>query len=209
VTAGVLAWLVWRYRNRLFGRKEGQNAAGSIRIVSLPPGEAPFAIRLAWVGLELPLAGGQSRAETLSASGVLSEESVEATPAYAVEGSVAVQRLNLVSPEAAAWWRENAPHVLAPGYLLVFPADVCELLQPVEVGSVAPVEGNLTVQRGSVSSPEAATWWRPNALQTPYEAGSREGESQGPPPSLLDRVALWATAILVWIVVLVGARLLM
>jgi hypothetical protein len=31
-----------------------------------------------------------------------------------------------VRPSAAAWWRSHAPHTLANGYQLLFPADVCE-----------------------------------------------------------------------------------
>jgi hypothetical protein len=45
---------------------------------------------------------------------------------YAVNGRAAVKALASHSPEAAAWWRTNAPHVLASGYRLWFPSDVCE-----------------------------------------------------------------------------------
>jgi hypothetical protein len=37
-----------------------------------------------------------------------------------------VRILAATAPEAAAWWRLNAPHVVVGGYLLVFPAEVCE-----------------------------------------------------------------------------------
>jgi hypothetical protein len=43
-----------------------------------------------------------------------------------VEGKKAVQLLAAVAPNAAAWWRQHAPHVLAHGYQLVFPVEVCE-----------------------------------------------------------------------------------
>jgi hypothetical protein len=45
---------------------------------------------------------------------------------YVVTGSEAVQLLAESAPEAATWWRENAPHVLQDGYQFVFPAEVCE-----------------------------------------------------------------------------------
>ncbi len=43
-----------------------------IRIIKCPPGEAPLSVRLAWVGLELPVAPGRGRPRTWLASGVLS-----------------------------------------------------------------------------------------------------------------------------------------
>jgi hypothetical protein len=45
---------------------------------------------------------------------------------YAMLGRIAVATLADQSPEAAEWWRSNAPHVLRPGHLLVFSAEVCE-----------------------------------------------------------------------------------
>jgi hypothetical protein len=99
-----------------------------IRITALPPGEAPEAVRRAWVGLELPVIVGQTQAAKGITLGVLSRRSVDAPPGYAVEGRRALAALESASPEAAAWWRENAPDVLAPGYQLIFPAEVCERL---------------------------------------------------------------------------------
>ena len=45
---------------------------------------------------------------------------------YVIAGRKAVNALASQSPEAARWWRENAPHVLARGYELIFPLDCCE-----------------------------------------------------------------------------------
>jgi hypothetical protein len=45
---------------------------------------------------------------------------------YAVDGAEAVKILSETSAEAAAWWRDNAPHVLARGYRLIFEAEVCK-----------------------------------------------------------------------------------
>jgi hypothetical protein len=100
-----------------------------IRITAAPPGEAPEFVRRAWVGLELPLVAGQARAERLPAQGVLSRRDVYAPPGYAVDGKTAVSILQESHPEVAWWWLENAPDVVAPGYQLVFPAEVCQTVE--------------------------------------------------------------------------------
>jgi hypothetical protein len=43
-----------------------------------------------------------------------------------LDGRAAVDALASQSPEAAAWWWENASWVVEPGYRLFFPSDVCE-----------------------------------------------------------------------------------
>jgi hypothetical protein len=96
------------------------------RIVAVPPGEAPERVRRAWVGLELPLAPGETGPRDQLAYGVLSNGSVGSRKGYAVDGCKAVALLEAKDPDAAAWWRRNAPHVLTRGYQLVFPAEVCE-----------------------------------------------------------------------------------
>ena len=45
----------------------------------------------------------------------------------AVEAAPAVESLAQVSPEAAAWWRENVPHLIAPKRYLVFHEEVCRI----------------------------------------------------------------------------------
>jgi len=97
-----------------------------VRVVEAPPGEAPEAIRRAWVGVKLPLRLWQARAGTHRTEGVLSGRARESGQGYAVNGRAAVEALAVHSPEAAAWWRTNAPHVLAQGYRLWFPSDVGE-----------------------------------------------------------------------------------
>ena len=96
-----------------------------IRITATPPGEAPEEVRRAWVGLELPLAPGETAPRPMAVVGVLSAEG-ESTLGYAVTGKTAVDLLASHDPAAADWWRESAPHVLAGGYQLVFPTEVCE-----------------------------------------------------------------------------------
>jgi len=103
-----------------------QVSGGRIRIVAVPPGEAPEDVRQAWVGLELPLAAGERGPSTGSVVGVVSKNVQSPMPGYAVDGRIAVESLASAAPEAAQWWRENAAHVLAAGYQLVFPVEVCE-----------------------------------------------------------------------------------
>jgi hypothetical protein len=96
-----------------------------VRIVAVPPGEAPQHIRRAWVGLELPVTQGQPGQGVV---GVLSQRPGGSCDGYAVDGVEAVRLLAAEKPDAAAWWRHHAPHVLTSGYQLVFPADVCQRL---------------------------------------------------------------------------------
>ncbi len=97
-----------------------------VRVVDTPPGEAPESIRRAWVGVQLPLRRWEARAGMHRTEGVLSQQHRGTGTGYAVNGRAAVEALASHSPEAAAWWRTNAPHVLAWGYRLWFPSDVCE-----------------------------------------------------------------------------------
>ena len=85
-----------------------------IRIIDIPPGEAPLEVREQWVGLELPLVGGDPYAMQLKTCGVLTGASEpEETVGYAVSIEDAVRVLEKKSPEAAAWWRSNAAHLFA------------------------------------------------------------------------------------------------
>jgi hypothetical protein len=99
-----------------------------IRIIAIPPGEAPWAVRAAWVGLELPLADENPEPEVVPIRGVASGSPFGLWKGYLVDGREAVKCLAVVSPEAAAWWRKHAAHVLERGYQLVFPAAVCHRL---------------------------------------------------------------------------------
>jgi hypothetical protein len=101
-------------------------AAGRVLIVALPPGEAPEDVRRAWIGLELPFASGPTAGLPQGVVGVVSHQAAGRCAGYAVDGAEAVRLLATTAPEAAAWWRRHAPHVLAGGYQLVFPAAVCE-----------------------------------------------------------------------------------
>ena len=112
----------------------------NIRIVACPPGEAPRAIREAWVGVELPLPHGRrSRRRTFSTSGVLSGPRTwwqrllgallgqfRKESGYAVNALEAVNILAAKDPVAAAWWRDNCAHRLDGKHHFVFAAEVCE-----------------------------------------------------------------------------------
>jgi hypothetical protein len=101
-----------------------------LRIVRTPPGEAPEAIRQAWIGVELPLRSGETQPQNHPMVGVLSLRSSGCATAYgySVDGHSALEALAHHSPTAAQWWRKNAPQVLDRGYQLWFPPDVCELV---------------------------------------------------------------------------------
>jgi hypothetical protein len=105
-----------------------------IRITQVPAGEAPLSVREKWVGLTLPLAPSFASPTNARTFGVLSGPRrpwarVAAVllgrtthhRGYAVEASLALEALHRASPEAAAWWRENTPHMLSPGQHFLFP----------------------------------------------------------------------------------------
>jgi hypothetical protein len=113
--AGFLGVRAWRNRT-----------VGHVRVVHTPPGEAPEDIRRAWVGVELPLNRRSLEPQPLPSVGVLSQQGILVAPGYFVEGRKAVAALADHDSAAADWWRQNAPHVLAKGYPLFFPENVCE-----------------------------------------------------------------------------------
>ncbi|MBK7556317.1 MAG: hypothetical protein IPI55_17475 [Flavobacteriales bacterium] len=45
---------------------------------------------------------------------------------YVVEARTALELLTTHAPQAAEWWRTNAPRFLEPGRFFLFAADVCE-----------------------------------------------------------------------------------
>jgi hypothetical protein len=114
--------------------------SAKIRIIAVPPGEAPFWVRQEWVGLELPLTR-YPRLQSAQTFGVLTGPSswlgqiwgsltgrAEHALGYAVEGAAAVEILKAKSPDAARWWREHAPLSVAPQRFLLFHEHVCQLV---------------------------------------------------------------------------------
>jgi len=116
-------------------------ATGWIRITSVPPGEAPQWVREKWVGLMLPLATWRSKPLMAYTSGVLSgppnrlaailwglRGRLEQQSGYAVDASAALAILERTAPDAASWWRENVPRLLARRRRFMFRTSDCELV---------------------------------------------------------------------------------
>ncbi len=110
-----------------------------VRIIDVPPGEAPRWVRRAWVGLVLPLADGEYGPRQLPAVGVLTGPRgflgtlwrllFDPPPSawqYVVDVDEAIDILAEADPEAAAWWEDHAPHLLGRGKKFGFAEEVCE-----------------------------------------------------------------------------------
>ena len=114
----------------------------TVRIESVPLGEAPLWVREKWVGLTLPTVLKDDELIQTRTFGVLSAPRSRIAQAwallcgrakhvssYVVPVQPALQALEAASPEAAAWWRQNARHVLRPKACFVFEAScgrICE-----------------------------------------------------------------------------------
>jgi len=112
----------------------------SIRITSVPPGEAPVNVREAWVGLKLPLQHETPR--RYLGSGVLSGPRstfqtlvhlftfrLKVQTGFVVPSLIAIEILERTQPNAARWWRENASHTARPKRYFLFSSDCCERVQ--------------------------------------------------------------------------------
>jgi hypothetical protein len=109
----------------------------TVRITSVPPGEAPLWVREKWVGLELPICGPAipriyrtvgvvtGPRSLLGSLFAVLRRRTRKTPGYMVSGEAALVALEERSPDAAAWWRANAPGFVQPGRYLVFQESVC------------------------------------------------------------------------------------
>jgi hypothetical protein len=115
------------------------NPDWAVRIVAVPPGAAPLWVRQQWVGLDLPVrhyvahrklhdSGAASRRDSWPAQwAAIFRGQAALVAGYVVEAVPAVSILAKVSPEAAAWWRHNSPHLIAPKRYLVFHEEVCRI----------------------------------------------------------------------------------
>ena len=92
-----------------------------LEITATPPGQAPEWVREKWIGLEIPLNQQQQGLLTIGVLGGHPQNS----GGYQVDGKVAIELLEKKSPEAANWWRRNAPFVLSS--LLIFKKEVCKV----------------------------------------------------------------------------------
>jgi hypothetical protein len=113
--------------------------ATRIRILTIPPGEAPLSVRMAWVGLDLPLDPRRVGRRLGLVSGVVSTPrgwwqcvvslitgGYMVKTGYAVNALEAVNLLQAKDPVAAAWWREHCAHLLDGKRSFLFPTAVCE-----------------------------------------------------------------------------------
>src|SRR5258708_29182726 len=107
-----------------------------IRIINSPTGPAPEDVRRAWIGVTLPLLPGYERRVLgfglftfkfpMSIFGrlfALLTGNFRMMPGYLVDANEAVERLSRSAPAAASWWREQAPHFIAPGKVFLFNSD--------------------------------------------------------------------------------------
>ena len=110
-----------------------------IRIKSMPPGEALEQVRQAWVGLVIPVPPRVAGCQNFLGFGVLSGPKTrlggllglllgraKRHRGYAVSSKVALDLLAARCPEAADWWRQNAPRFFEPGQGFIFSSDSCE-----------------------------------------------------------------------------------
>jgi hypothetical protein len=111
-----------------------------VKIVDVPPGEAPEWVRREWVGLVLPVLAGAEGPQRLTSYGVLSGPRTMlgrlwqrltgraiTRPQFLVAVVDAIDVLGASSPDAADWWWDNAQHMLDECF--GFDADVCEVVE--------------------------------------------------------------------------------
>ena len=93
-----------------------------IRIIDIPPGQAPEWVRREWVGLELPIDESAPAPEKRRQIGVEGGKA-ENLGGYPINTLVAIKSLRERSPQAAEWWETNIPLELIPR--LAFKREVC------------------------------------------------------------------------------------
>ena len=95
-----------------------------IKIIGVPPGDAPEWVRKEWVGLILQVA------EDVPQKGVVEKGVLGGPPTnvggYPVSTKEAVEMLREKSQKAARWWDENVFPELMPW--LVFKKEVCKVI---------------------------------------------------------------------------------
>jgi len=115
-----------------------------IRIISIPPGEAPLWAREKWVGLTLPVTSssrgpGPFTTTTFDfvtgpAPATLAqfEAGIRGKPKFMsgfhVKTQTALEILETDSPEAAEWWRDQIAHTTTPTNFLLFDKDCCAIV---------------------------------------------------------------------------------
>jgi hypothetical protein len=113
-----------------------------IEIIATPPGEAPEEFRRSWIGVLIPLPADAQTEQENTGYGVLTgprswfpalfpflHKAKVRWRGYRVCGADAVAALAKRDQSAAEWWKSNAPHVLKKRWHLLFPADVCRIVE--------------------------------------------------------------------------------
>lgn len=112
--------------------------ARTVRIIGVPEGPAPLWVREKWVGLDLPVSPPRVVKRRvwrdfktrglftyfMALLGITSEK-LETWDGYVVDVRQAVTILEAKHPDAAAWWRENVPHLM--GGKFMFDAAACSI----------------------------------------------------------------------------------
>jgi hypothetical protein len=107
-----------------------------VKIIDVPPGGAPDAIRKQWVGLELPL-------EKVSEPGILAsvtggKPNPRSVDDWSVNTQAAIQALrDADQEEAAEWWETWYLETGGRGKTLVFARDCCELIDETDEAAEA------------------------------------------------------------------------
>ncbi len=112
-----------------------------ILIYKVPPGEAPLEIRKSWIGVSIPVSDkGFQKKRT--AFGVISKPPLSRRQSmfsvfrkdrvrwtsFEVNAVDAVSALEEHNPKAAAWWKEHVGYLLELEGQLIFPSNVCRLI---------------------------------------------------------------------------------
>jgi hypothetical protein len=113
-----------------------------IEIIATPPGEAPEEVRKSWIGVVIPLPRSAQTEQERTGYGVLTgprswflalfpflHKSKVRWRGYRVSGADAIFALAKRDPSAAEWWRKNTPHLLKRQWQLLFPANVCRIIE--------------------------------------------------------------------------------
>lgn len=112
------------------GEDSDSDAPGRIKIVKVPDGEAPLAVRRAWVGLVLPCHPFMGWPDEGKDRGVISgKEATRNRRGFSVPQDVAIEFLAKKDPDAAKWWREKGFPV--KGEFFGFGVDEAEILEGV------------------------------------------------------------------------------
>ena len=89
-----------------------------------------------WVGCVLPLfATTDDPKVSQQTKGVLSRQDEAYSPGFVVCVIDAVRELESHNAAAAQWWRQNTPHLIQPGQLLVLSREACELVEEIETSA--------------------------------------------------------------------------